>query len=345
MSWVSDAAMARLAALPDLPDFSGTRYELRGEIDRGGMGIVYAAFDRTLAREVAIKVLRDGVAGEAAESRLARESTVMAELEHPGIVPVHDAGTLPDGRAFCVMKRVRGTRVDALARAGLSLPETLRLFTRICEPVAFAHSRGVVHRDLKPENVMVGEFGEVVVMDWGVAKLLGRPAGEPDRDAAPDPRPRPEGTHGVDGAPARPAGAALVSPLTAAGDVIGTRGYMAPEQERGDTAAVSPRSDVWALGAILRELAAMAVPAPADPPRPLSAIVARATASDPAERYASAAELAADVVRFADGEAVSAYRESAWEKGLRWTRRNRTAVGVVAAYVVMRTALYFWLGR
>ena len=356
MSWVSDAAMARLAALPDLPDFSGTRYELRGEIDRGGMGIVYAAFDRTLGREVAIKVLRDGVAGEGAESRLARESTIMAGLEHPGIVPVHDAGTLPDGRAFCVMKRVRGTRVDALARAGLSLPETLRLFTRICEPVAFAHARGVVHRDLKPENVMVGEFGEVVVMDWGVAKLLDRPAGEPDRAAARDTRPRTDGARVGDGGIARPAGAATVSPLTAAGDVIGTRGYMAPEQERGDTAAVSPRSDVWALGAILRELAAMAAPARAELAamaaparaelaRPLSAIVARATASDPADRYASAAELAADVVRFADGEAVTAYRESAWEKGLRWAGRNRTAVGVVAAYVLMRAILYFWLGR
>ncbi|MFN8091773.1 MAG: serine/threonine-protein kinase [Vicinamibacteria bacterium] len=333
MSWISDGAMARLAALPDLPDFSGTRYELRGEIDRGGMGIVYAAFDRTLGREVAIKVLRDGVAGEGAESRLARESTIMAGLEHPGIVPVHDAGTLPDGRAFCVMKKVRGTRVDALARAGLSLPETLRLFTRICEPVAFAHARGVVHRDLKPENVMVGEFGEVVVMDWGVAKLLGTPATGPSAG---------RGTAGE-----APAEGVLRtgSPLTSDGDVIGTKGYMAPEQERGDTAGISPRSDVWALGAILRELAATAAPAHAEPPRPLSAIVARATASDPADRYASAAELAADVVRFADGEAVTAYRESAWEKGLRWTRRNRTAVGVVAAYVVMRAVLYFWLGR
>jgi serine/threonine protein kinase len=340
VTWVSDDTMARLSALPELPDFAGTRYRLLGELDRGGMGVVFSADDLTLGREVAIKVLRDGLGRGGAEDRLARESTIMAGLEHPGIVPVHDAGTLPDGRAFYVMKRVRGTRVDALARAGLSLAEALRLFTRICEPVAFAHARGVVHRDLKPENVMVGEFGEVIVMDWGVAKRLARPA-----NAA-----RPEGA-GPERAGARieaePLGrAANDAPLTSDGDVIGTRGYMAPEQERGDTGAISPRSDVWALGAILRELATAAGASPgAGLPKPLAAIIARATAADPVGRYPSAAELAADVVRFVDGEGVTAYREAPWEKGIRWLRRNRAAVGVVAAYLVMRTVLYLWLGR
>jgi serine/threonine protein kinase len=333
VSWISDDAMTRLSALPEVPDFSGTRYELQGEIDRGGMGVVYAAVDRTLGREVAVKVLREGAAGAGAESRIERESTIMAGLEHPGIVPVHDAGRLPDGRAFYVMKRVRGTRVDALARAGLSLAEALRLFTRICEPVAFAHARGVIHRDLKPENVMVGEFGEVVVMDWGIAKRL-----ECEGSGEAPPVARVEG--------ARCARVATDVPLTSDGDVIGTKGYMAPEQERGDSAAVGPRSDVWALGAILRELATAAcASARAGLPKPLAAIVARATAADPADRYASAAELAADVVRFVDGEAVAAYREAPWEKGLRWLRRNKAAVGVVAAYLVMRTAIYLWLGR
>ena len=342
MTWVSDDAIARLSALPERPDFSATRYRLRGEIDRGGMGVVYAARDLTLGRDVAIKVLRDGLARDGAGRRLERESAIMAGLEHPGIVPVHDAGTLPDGSTFYVMKRVRGTRVDALLRAGLSLAEALRLFTRICEPVAFAHARGVVHRDLKPENVMVGEFGEVIVMDWGVAKLLGRPADAAGSDVAS--RERPGDGAREERAPL--AEAASGAPLTSDGDVIGTRGYMAPEQERGETAAIGPRSDVWSLGAILRELATAAcAPAGARLPRPLAAIVARATAALPADRYASAAELARDVVRFVDGEGVSAYREAPWEKASRWLRRNKTAVGVVAAYLVMRTALYLWFGR
>ncbi len=234
-------------------------------------------------------MLRDGLARDGAQRRLEREATILAGLEHPGIVPVHDAGTLPDGSAFYVMKRVRGTRVDALARSGLSLAEALRLFARICEPVAFAHARGVVHRDLKPENVMVGEFGEVIVMDWGVAKLLERPADAAGSDVAP-------GERQGDGAREERAPLPHVAsgaPLTSDGDVIGTRGYMAPEQERGDTAAICPRSDVWALGAILRELATAAcAPAGARLPRPLAAIVARATADLPADRYASAAELA-----------------------------------------------------
>ena len=115
--------MARIRALPELPGFSGTRYRLLGELDRGGMGVVYAAEDLTLGREVAIKVLRDGLARDGAEGRLERESTLMAGLEHPGIVPVHDAGTLPDGRAWYVLKIVRGARVDALAPSGLSFAE------------------------------------------------------------------------------------------------------------------------------------------------------------------------------------------------------------------------------
>jgi serine/threonine protein kinase len=339
VTWVSDDAMARLGALPELPDFSGTRYRLLSELDRGGMGVVYSAEDLTLGREVAIKVPREGLARNGAAGRLERESAIMARLEHPGIVPVHDAGTLPDGRAFYVMKRVRGTRIDALARSTLSLSETLRLFTRICEPIAFAHARGVVHRDLKPENVMVGEFGEVLVMDWGVAKRLGRPS-----EAGPEGAGQKSGGARVEGAPL--SGVAHGAALTADGDVVGTRGYMAPEQERGDTGAISPRSDVWALGAILRELATAAgTSTRTGLPKPLAAIVARAMAPEPAHRYASAAELAADVVRFVDDEGVTAYREAPWEKGIRWLRRNRAAVGVVAAYLVMRTAIYLWFGR
>jgi serine/threonine protein kinase len=158
---ISDDAVARLQTIIAEPDFSDTRYEIVREIGRGGMGIVYEAFDRELSRKVAIKVV---------DARNA-EAQLVATLEHPGIVPVHDAGVLPDGRSFYVMKLVRG---ETLAqRLPATDSERLRLFLRICEPVAFAHARGIVHCDLKPSNVMAGEFGEVLVMDWGIANGRG----------------------------------------------------------------------------------------------------------------------------------------------------------------------------
>ncbi len=337
MTWLSDSALERLGSVTEIPDFSGTRYQLLDEIDRGGMGVVYAAHDTTLRRSVAIKVVRGGLLRADAADRLERESQILAALEHPGIVPVHDAGTLPDGRAWYVMKRVRGQRVDDVARSAISLADSLRLFARICEPVAFAHARGVVHRDLKPENVMVGEFGEVLVMDWGVAKLVGDD--DPARATAPD-----GGSLPANRAPLEQI--ARSPRLTADGDVLGTRGFMAPEQERGETAAISPRTDVWSLGAILHELTIAACRREAKrTARPLRAIIERATAVDPAHRYESAAALAADVVRFADGERVAAYREAPWERVMRWLRGHRAAVAVVVAYLLMRALLLLWLGR
>jgi serine/threonine protein kinase len=153
---ISNRVLAHLKNVAEWPDLSGTRYRLVEEIGRGGMGIVYLATDEELGRQVAIKVL-----DEPGEAR------VLASLEHPGIVPVHEAGVLPDGRSYYAMKLVRGARLDAFVDGSRSLPERLRVFQRICEPVAFANARGVVHRDLKPANIMVGEFGEVLVMDWG----------------------------------------------------------------------------------------------------------------------------------------------------------------------------------
>jgi len=161
---ISDRVLARLKTAAELPDLSGTRYRLIEEIGRGGMGVVYLAEDPELGRQVAIKVLDDG-----------REARVLASLEHPGIVPVHEAGVLPDGRSYYAMKLIRGRRLDAFLAQTTHLPDRLRVFQRVCEPVAFAHAHGVVHRDLKPQNIMVGEFGEVLVMDWG-APGMGTPA-------------------------------------------------------------------------------------------------------------------------------------------------------------------------
>src|SRR5277367_1147928 len=173
MSWLSDDAVARLRDAWSEPDFSGTPYRFVGALGRGGMGAVFLVEDSRLGRRVAMKVLDlPDRAGEL-EARLLREARVLAQIEHPGIVPVHDVGSLADGRVFYTMKYVEGQRLDEWAATSASVAERLRLFEKICEPVAFAHSRGVLHRDLKPANVMVGPFGEVLVMDWGVAKIVG----------------------------------------------------------------------------------------------------------------------------------------------------------------------------
>lgn len=170
---VGDAALQHLRAVVDRPRVDGTRYELHELLGRGGMGSVYRARDCELDRDVALKVLTlpddDGLA-----ARLVAEARVLAQLEHPGIVPVHDVGVLADGRPYCAMKLVRGERLDERLQSGLPEAERFRVFARIGEAVAFAHSQGVVHCDLKPGNVMFGAFGEVLVLDWGLATASGR---------------------------------------------------------------------------------------------------------------------------------------------------------------------------
>jgi eukaryotic-like serine/threonine-protein kinase len=165
---LSDPILTRLRHVAALPDLSGTRYELDREIGRGGLGVVYSARDRELDRPVALKILNN--------PELAGEPRLIARLEHPAIVPVYECGTLADGRAFYAMKLIAGgTRLDAFAASGHSTAERLRVIRRIAEALAFAHSRGTLHRDLKPQNIMVGEFGEVYVMDWGVEAVAGTP--------------------------------------------------------------------------------------------------------------------------------------------------------------------------
>jgi eukaryotic-like serine/threonine-protein kinase len=168
---ISERALDRLQEMFGAPDVRGTRYELRGVLGEGGLGVVYLAYDCALDREVALKVLTRDRPSDTA--RLQREARILARLEHPGIVPVHDVGELPDGRIFYAMKCVRGERLDRWAAAGADLRARLGVFMRICDAVSFAHALGIVHRDLKPENVMVGEFGEVLVLDWGLADERG----------------------------------------------------------------------------------------------------------------------------------------------------------------------------
>ena len=314
MSSLSDAALARLRALVDQPA-EEARYEIGDLIGEGGMGSVYLARDRELDREIALKVLRDTAQTAGERERILREARILASLEHPGIVPVHDVGTLPDGRLFYVMKRVRGERLDDFARGPRSRTELLRAFLQVCDAVAFAHAAGVIHRDLKPQNVMLGAFGEVLVLDWGVAKAARQPA-----------TPASDGTA-----------------VTAAG----TPGYMAPEQMNGDA---DERADIYGLGGVLFFLLTREHPAAsretanqwassATVPPALRAICERARAADPAARYQSVASLASDVANYLDALPVAAHAEGVIERVRRIAVRHRTAILLVLAYLVMRVAL------
>src|SRR5215211_9339813 len=294
MKSLSDSAIRRLRDAADAPDLTGTKYEILGRIGQGGMGTVYRARDRELGREVALKVIRLPEASPDVASRMLREARTLAQLEHPGIVPVHDVGTLADGRAFYAMKLVRGNPLDALPASPLI--ERLAIVERICEAVAFAHAHGVIHRDLKPQNVMVGPFGEVLVMDWGVAKLIA-------------------GVHETLAIGGASPSARSTSPATGDGVAVGTPGYMAPEQATGDPRVVGARADVYAIGAILRDLAQPGRQNGAgELSRPLRAIIETAMATDPLDRYADVMALARDVAAFRAGDAVSVYRENVFER-------------------------------
>ena len=337
MNWLSDEAIERLRSAGAEPDLAGTRYRLIERIASGGMASVYLAEDATLGRRVAIKILDlPDSSGELA-ARLQREARILASLEHPGIVPVHDAGTLADGRVFYAMKFVEGEGLDRFSERASSLPGRLRIFQRICDTVAFAHTRGVLHRDLKPENVMTGPFGEVLVMDWGVAKILrenristpAEPPGEPSRDDA--------GTLAAD--------SPRTTPRTAHGAVLGTPGYMAPEQARGEVEHLDQRTDIYSLGAILQFLVVTSARGTQTTPRALIAIARKAMDANPAARYASASELGQDIARYLDGLPVLACPENVFRKIARWGARYRLAIVLVLTYLVVRALLIFWFRR
>jgi serine/threonine protein kinase len=337
MNWLSDEAVARLRSVGAEPDFTGTRYRLIERIASGGMGSVYLAEDAALDRRVAIKILDVPDSSGELAARLQREARILAKLEHPGIVPVHDAGTLADGRVFYAMKFVEGECLDRFSEHESTLPGRLRIFQRICDTVAFVHTRGVLHRDLKPENIMTGPFGEVLVMDWGVAKILcgnriSTPAGTANGQPLNDLR-----TLTVVPSPA---------PLqTAHGAVLGTPGYMAPEQARGDVEHLDERADIYSLGAILQFLVVSGARGEQTTPRGLTAIARKAMDADPAARYASASQLGQDVARYLDGLPVMAYPESPLQKIGRWAARYRLAIVLVLTYLVVRALLIFWFRR
>ena len=368
MKWLSDSMVKRLreeADLPDLPNVDGTKYRVISRVASGGMGTVYLAQDINLGRKLAVKVMNLQDSSGELTARMLREARIVALLEHPSIVPIHDVGTLADGRVFYAMKLVQGGRLDQYAKENISLPDLLRVFQKVCEAVAFAHAHGVIHRDLKPENIMVGAFGEVLVMDWGVAKVLASRAGKNgaqiERGISDD--------LDIDARATLPlsSGAEAVGE-TAGGVVIGTPAYMSPEQVLGKTDLLDERTDVYALGAILYFLTAGRPPfepismadareqivnrAPLRPrhfnsklPRSIEAMALKALSKQREERYATAQEMADDVVRFLDGEPVSAYPENIVERAVRSASQHRFIILLILAYLLMRLILLLWMGR
>lgn len=345
------------AAGPDDAPLSGesSRFRVRRLHARGGLGEVFVADDHAIGREVALKEIKPRYADDPeSRSRFIREARITGCLEHPGIVPVHALGRHPDGRPFYVMRFIDGESLDQSIAAfhgapapkadpgerSLELRRLLGRFVDVCRAIQYAHSRGVLHRDIKPANIMLGRFGEAIVVDWGLGKVVGGP----DPDAAD-----------------------LARDWTQPGATLGTPAYMSPEQASGRSSLLGPASDIYSLGAtlfcvltgrppiegkgrepdkVLGDVRRGQFPRPrqVNPrvSRTLEAICLKAMALKPSQRYESAAHLAGDLERWLAGEPVSAYREPAHRRVWRWGRRNRwVAAAIGAASVVIVTVFLF----
>ncbi|MCG3183886.1 MAG: Serine/threonine-protein kinase PknD [Planctomycetes bacterium] len=374
----SEAATKALSSIADrrervaemtrrLPAASASgRYQVKKEFARGGMGVIWVALDTAVGREVALKELLPPQAGRGTShitdtpelvERFLREAKVTGQLEHPNIVPVYEIAARDDGSVFYTMKLVRGRTMahrllqiqHSEASPQQKLAERLKLldaFTDVCNAVAYAHSRGVIHRDLKPANIMLGDFGETMVLDWGLARVQGQ-----------------EDSSSIK----RRADQQVFSPSlmqedpdnrTLDGAILGTPAYMPPEQARGELDKVDERADVYALGAILYELlsgrppyqggtardvlAKVLVlepePLPREAPPDLVSLVHKAMAREPAQRLESAEKLAAEVLAFRDGRNLSVYRYSSRELLKRFVRRHKGAVSVAAVALLLGLA-------
>ena len=342
------------------------KFKLTEELGRGGMGIILRGRDQTLHRDVALKIIRDPK-NSVQRERFIKEAQITGQLEHPNIVPVHEFGVDPDGRIFFAMKLVRGRTLgdilqahrqeDAGALRDFPLSRLVTILIQICHAVSFAHARGVLHRDLKPSNIMLGDFGEVVLMDWGLAKV-----GIVD---VPDP------THLSDDTPV----ANIVPTIgngevtskgdeTQDGSVLGTPVYMSPEQALGHINQLDQRSDVYSLGAILYEIITLHSPVEGSDvsavlsqvilgnikqpeyrapnriiPRDLSAVAMKALARRPEQRYQNAASMRADLELFLDGRMVSARDDNLFEVLTRFVRRHRLATVMVSTVFVLFVGL------
>jgi serine/threonine-protein kinase len=340
---------------PTEPSFSGSvpGYEVLERLGQGGMGVVYQARQAGLNRLVALKTVKAGHQAGAEElARFCREAQVTGGLEHPGIVPIYFLGNLAGGQPFYAMRLLQGDSLKAAIdrfheadrsrrdpqERNLALRDLLGRFIIVCNAVAYAHSRGILHRDLKPENVLLGRFGESLVVDWGLAKPL-------DQAEAGTPEPPLTAALGENPEP------------TQLGALIGTPAYMSPEQACGATDRVGPASDVYSLGATLYYLLSGQPPfvdrdlwtllqkvqrgefehprrVRAAVPSPLEAICLKAMAHKPEDRYPTARALAEDVEHWLADEPVTAYRESWLRRVARWGRRHRPLVAGAAALLL-----------
>jgi WD40 repeat protein/serine/threonine protein kinase len=329
----------------DLPS-EATRYEVEGELARGGLGRILKARDKKLGRPVAIKQLLHARGDQA---RFVYEAMITARLQHPAIVPVYEAGRWDDGDPYFAMKLVAGKPLDEVISATDNADERLGLLPRVidvCEAIAYAHGQKIIHRDLKPQNVLLGDFGETVVIDWGLAKDLSQAHHEPASEA--------QGTSAkvAPNTPAEDSGPGL----TVAGAVVGTPAYMPPEQAAGKP--VDERADVYSLGAILYHLLAGTPPYQGksgievlralseNPPPPLrssscevppdlAAVVEKAMSRDPARRYPTAKELSEELRRFQHGQLVQAHRYTKGQRVVRFLRRNKAASLVALLALVL----------
>lgn len=348
-----------------------TRYRVDGEIARGGMGAILEVWDEDLRRRLAMKVALNSKSGSSAGpasdldplvlARFLEEAQVTGQLDHPGIVPVHELGLDSNGQLFFTMRLVHGRDLEEIfslatsEREGWTTTRALGVLLKACEAMAYAHSKGVIHRDLKPANLMVGKFGEVYVMDWGLARVAGHQERHDLRVAGPDELPveldRREDT----------AGEASDALYTMDGDVLGTPAYMSPEQAQGELEFIDARSDVYSMGAMLYRLLTGAPPYMPDgkrkspnallnelltgPPRAveefeghapdeLVAICDKAMARDPKERYQGMLEFSEDLRAFLENRVVSAYETGVIAETRKWVRRNKPLAISMAAGVL-----------
>jgi WD40 repeat protein/serine/threonine protein kinase len=349
-----------------------TRYAIRGEVARGGMGAILRVWDEDLRRTLAMKVIlgkedpaRASATPPVDERTLGRfleEAQVTGQLDHPGVVPVHELGLDATGRVYFTMRLVKGRDLRQIidlvqqGKEAWTRTKALSVIVKVCEAMAYAHSKGVIHRDLKPGNIMVGRFGETYVMDWGLAKIVGREDRHDIRlqESIPTSTVRTERSSGEED-PGSPL-------LTMDGTVVGTPAYMSPEQARGEIEHVGVRSDVYSVGAMLYHLLAGHMPyvppgvRPSahavwrwvieGPPRPLHgirpdlpaelvAICEKAMARDAERRYADTMQVAEDILAYLEGRVVRAYETGAVAEFRKWVARNRGMAAASAAAILL----------
>ncbi len=347
----------------------GTRYKLLGEVARGGMGVILKIWDDELRRTLAMKVVlgrgnepsgQTPVVDPNMLGRFLEEAQVTGQLDHPGIVPVHELGLDADGRVYFTMRLVKGEDLRSIfekvrsGEDGWNQVRALGVLLKVCEAMSYAHSKKVVHRDLKPANVMVGKFGEVYVMDWGLARVLGR---EDKHDLRIQPQPTMQSVVKTERRERRED--TPDSPLvTMDGDIVGTPSFMPPEQAKGQLERLGPHSDVYSLGAMLYQLLTGELPyvpagakvsqhtildavlrrspdpieslAPNTPPE-LVAICDKAMAREIPARYADTQAFASDLRAYLEGRVVRAYEAGTWAEGKKWVKRNKALTAWMAA--------------